>query len=62
MIAQWGGCQTDDLKVPGSIPGRGIFLILSFLYHYLISIEIPIQKRRDFLLNLLISSYLQFLY
>ena len=27
-IAQLGERQTEDLKVPGSIPGRGIFCIL----------------------------------
>ena len=28
VIAQLGERQTEDLKVPGSIPGRGIFLFL----------------------------------
>ena len=31
MIAQLGERQTEDLKVPGSIPGRGIFLFLNEL-------------------------------
>ena len=31
MIAQLGERQTEDLKVPGSIPGRGIFLFFFFL-------------------------------
>ena len=31
MIAQLGERQTEDLKVPGSIPGRGIFLFSFFL-------------------------------
>ena len=31
VIAQLGERQTEDLKVPGSIPGRGIFL--HFLFH-----------------------------
>ena len=30
VIAQLGERQTEDLKVPGSIPGRGI--IFSFLF------------------------------
>ena len=28
MIAQLGERQTEDLKVPGSIPGRGNFFLL----------------------------------
>ena len=28
VIAQLGERQTEDLKVPGSIPGRGIIYIL----------------------------------
>ena len=40
-IAQLGERQTEDLKVPGSIPGRGIFnwtfqsaeFLLNFIYH-----------------------------
>ena len=31
VIAQLGERQTEDLKVPGSIPGRGIFLFSFFL-------------------------------
>ena len=32
VIAQLGERQTEDLKVPGSIPGRGIFfLFLSYI-------------------------------
>ena len=31
MIAQLGERQTEDLKVPGSIPGRGRFLFSFFL-------------------------------
>ena len=31
-IAQLGERQTEDLKVPGSIPGRGIFCILSLRF------------------------------
>ena len=27
MIAQLGERQTEDLKVPGSIPGRGMFFM-----------------------------------
>ena len=40
MIAQLGERQTEDLKVPGSIPGRGIFsqkfcfIILELIQHY----------------------------
>ena len=30
-IAQLGERQTEDLKVPGSIPGLGIFSFLGFL-------------------------------
>ena len=30
-IAQLGERQTEDLKVPGSIPGLGIFSLLGFL-------------------------------
>ncbi len=29
-IAQLGECQTEDLKVPGSIPGLGIYLLSAF--------------------------------
>ena len=36
MIAQLGERQTEDLKVPGSIPGRGIVFFL-----YLFKIEFP---------------------
>ena len=32
-IAQLGERQTEDLKVPGSIPGRGIFYLLLLLCH-----------------------------
>ena len=33
VIAQLGERQTEDLKVPGSIPGRGIFIIThTFLF------------------------------
>ena len=40
VIAQLGERQTEDLKVPGSIPGRGIFfqkfrfIILELIQHY----------------------------
>ena len=30
VIAQLGERQTEDLKVPGSIPGRGIFLFVNY--------------------------------
>ena len=30
MIAQLGECQTEDLNVPGSIPGRGMILFSYF--------------------------------
>ena len=40
MIAQLGERQTEDLKVPGSIPGRGI--VLQHIQAALISNE-PVQ-------------------
>ena len=30
VIAQLGERQTEDLKVPGSIPGRGMFFFSQF--------------------------------
>ena len=30
-IAQLGERQTEDLKVPGSIPGRGMYFFFNFL-------------------------------
>ena len=34
VIAQLGERQTEDLKVPGSIPGRGIFFFFNFLSYF----------------------------
>ena len=34
MIAQLGERQTEDLKVPGSIPGRGMFFLFLNPYIY----------------------------
>ena len=31
VIAQLGERQTEDLKVPGSIPGRGIYFFFSII-------------------------------
>ena len=36
VIAQLGERQTEDLKVPGSIPGRGSFFCLFFVLFFLI--------------------------
>ena len=33
-IAQLGERQTEDLKVPGSIPGRGIFVMSTLIFMY----------------------------
>ena len=33
-IAQLGERQTEDLKVPGSIPGRGMNLFFDFLFYF----------------------------
>ena len=44
MIAQLGERQTEDLKVPGSIPGRGIFLFSNFFPNF----SIPSQKGTTF--------------
>ena len=33
-VAQLGERQTEDLKVPGSIPGLGIFFVfISYFFH-----------------------------
>ena len=47
MIAQLGERQTEDLKVPGSIPGRGIFL--NFEFYSFISYHCLIQGFKPFL-------------
>ena len=44
VIAQLGERQTEDLKVPGSIPGRGIFLFSNFLFEFLFAITIHVFK------------------
>ena len=40
-IAQLGERQTEDLKVPGSIPGRGIFLFSNFFLEFTFSNDFP---------------------
>ena len=44
-IAQLGERQTEDLKVPGSIPGGGIFLFLFFLYKKLMFFQTELSKK-----------------
>ena len=44
VIAQLGERQTEDLKVPGSIPGRGIFLFSNFIHITEFLLEIIIHN------------------
>ena len=62
MIAQLGERQTEDLKVPGSIPGRGIFfpkfiwlfLIKNIVFKTFLYVKVS-KSRKQFIYGLLNS-------